>query len=183
MRIRRDQRQRLEEIFREEMDAAYKRIQERLAEIETQPLKNRGTGGGPTSIRGFYEDLTEKQWTDSDEQCLESLSDLNPGEVKRLIRDAYRRSLVFPIPSFKYLMNLARKNERAAASGNDSLRNADAISAIERERLANFLADHLKDAAEEIIGRLELSDKKGVVVREQLEEAQGSIIARFSPLV
>jgi hypothetical protein len=185
MKIRRDQRRILEDICREELDAAYRRIHERLEEIEVHPPVSREVAeDGFGSVRRFYEDLTDKEWTDPDERSLRSIHGSDAREIKGLMREAYRRCPVLPIPSFKYLINVARKSEGPTSFiPNDSMRNSDAISAMERERLANFLAEHLSEAAGEIISRLHLSDKTGVVVREQLEHAQGTIVARFSPLV
>jgi hypothetical protein len=61
--------------------------------------------------------------------------------------------------------------------------NPDAISAVERERIANLLHLELEEAARGIAARLKLGDTKLDIIREELEIVEGAIISRFTPLV
>jgi hypothetical protein len=99
-----------------------------------------------------------------------------------MMREAFRRSRVHPVPSFASLMNTLKKSN-GYAHGAGTLSNPDAISAVERERIANLLHTELTEAAQEIANRLKLGDTKAEIVREQLEAVEGTIISRFTPLV
>ena len=182
MIIRRIERQRIADILREELEEANSRINERLAEFECAPtgMLNIDRAG----IRSFYEDLVGKDWTTADEEHLQGLSNLSDAEIKQMMREGFRRSKVYPVPSFASLMNALRKGEYE--TNNEAIRplaNLDAISSDERERLANLLYDEMVGAAEELASRLNLNDAKAQVVREQFEILQGHIISRFTPLV
>jgi hypothetical protein len=180
MRIRPGERQEIAEICREEMSEAERRIGARLAQFECRPPSN----GEDVldGIRRFYEDLTDKAWTDGDEEALRNLGDLGEGEIKRMMREGFRRSRVYPVPNFNALINALRKDSDITAEAGVLLANLDAISAVERERIANMLHKELAEAAREIAERLRLGEK-GEVVREQLERVEGNIISGFTPLV
>src|SRR6185312_3498527 len=105
-------------------------------------------------------------------------------EIKEMMREAFRRSRLYPIPSFASLINALKKDSGEASSQPaGSLNNPDAVPQVERERIANMLHQDLVEAADEISRRLKLADTKADIVREQLEIAEGAIIARFTPLV
>jgi hypothetical protein len=105
-------------------------------------------------------------------------------EIKRTMREGFRRSPVYPVPNFASLLNVLRKGATGAMREweNSSLRSG-AVSAADRERLSNLLFDELAEAAQEIASRLDLNESASRLVREQLETAQGQIISRFTPLV
>ena len=174
------QRQEVTEICREELEAANLRIAERLAAIEARPAGV--TKDGMESIRRLYEDLADKKWTESDEECLAGLAESSQPQIKSMVREAFRHSPVIPVPSFRYLVSLAKKMEneppRAPVPSNP-----DAFSAFERERLANLLAEELQETAETIIKRLDIDDGKGSIVRQVLQDAQGTIVSHSTPLV
>jgi len=101
-----------------------------------------------------------------------------------MLRDAFRRSRVHPVPSLASLINVSRKGPGTSAlDGAVSFANPDAVPAAERERIANLLHRGLIAAASEIASRLELSGTKADVVREHLEDVEGAIISEFTPLV
>lgn len=182
MRMRPHEHQRVAEILREELDEANRRIRERLSELQGQPSASKDDS--LDGVRSFYRDLTDNDWTDADEQALGGLAGSSEDEIKRLLRDAFRRSRVHPVPSFASLISVAKKGpgmsglEAGAFYGN-----RDAVPAAERERIANLLHRELKGAAGEIASRLKLTDSKADVVREQLEIIEGAIISEFTPLV
>jgi len=181
MRIRPDERQIIADIFREESEEANRRIAERLSAFECRPVS--GSGDTMESIRRFYEELADSAWTDADEETLMSLGDSSEHEVKQMLREAFRRSPVYPVPSFSFLVNVHKKEVleiQPAAAG--SLANPDAVSALDRERIANLLHSELEEAAQEIAKRLQL-ESKADVVREELQRVEGNIISRFTPLV
>ncbi|HEY6332932.1 MAG TPA: hypothetical protein VI756_26645 [Blastocatellia bacterium] len=172
--------QKFAEICREELEAARQRIDERFGDLDTSPLDDRKDGSD--GIRRFYEDLAEKRWTESDEECLASLKDSSQAEIKRMIRDAFRHSQVMPIPSLKYMIGLAKKMENEPPRS-PVPSSPDAFSALEREQLANLLAERLQQTGDTLIQRLEIDDAKSSLVHEILQDAQGSIVSHFSPLV
>lgn len=182
MRIRLNERQYISDILREELEQANDRIGQRLAQFECGPpvYKDDQFDG----VRRFYDDLVNKDWTETDEDCLQTLSDKNEEEIKAMMREAFRRSRVHPIPSFPSLINVLKKGEDSNSTETaPRLGNPDAVSSDERERLANILRGELTEAAQEISSRLGLSDSKSEIVREQLEIVEGSIVSRFTPLV
>lgn len=179
MRIRPDERQIIAEIFREESEEANRRIAERLSAFECRPVS--GSDDTMESIRRFYEELADCAWTEADEEALRGMGELSEHEVKQMLRETFRRSPVCPVPSFSFLVNLHRK-ESPETQATGSLANPDAVSALERERLANLLHTELEEAAEEIAKRLRLEGKADIV-REELQRVEGNIISRFTPLV
>jgi len=184
MRIRPNERQFITDIFLEEIDEASRRISERLSHFERSPSENEDDKF--EGVRRFYEDLTGKMWEEGDEEALTSLGDVSESEVKRMMREAFLRSRIHPVPSFSYLLNLLKKPEPEAPEDNGtapSLSNPDAISAVDRERIANLLHNELLEASSEIASRLNLGDAKADVIREQLQVVEGRIIGEFSPLV
>ena len=181
MRIKPTQRDHIGAILREEIEEASRRISERLSQFEGRP-------GSPEEdlhgVRQFYSDLTDKAWTDGDEEALRGLGSSGEGEIIRMICEAYRRSPLHPVPGFAYLCNLLKKGDtELRADEPHSHRNPDAVSAVERERLANLLHNELSEAAFEIASRLQLNEVKKELVRERLDIAEGNIIGRFTPLV
>ena len=182
MRIRPNERQHIADIIREELEQANQRISERILQFECQPAENKEDKFD--SVRRFYNDLVEKDWTDADEEILSGFTDLSEADIKRMMREAFRRSRVHPVPSFASLINVLKRNE---GEPNDeaglSLNNPDAVSAPERERLANVLHKELAEAAGEIANRLKLGEAKADIVREQLQVVEGAIVGQFTPLV
>lgn len=182
MRIKPREYQRLAEILREELDETGRRIGERLSEIERRPVASKDDS--LDGVRRFYQDLTDNDWTDADEQSLAGLMDSTEEQTKRMMREAFRRSRVHPIPSFASLINVARKGPGTSAlDASAPFSNPDAVPAAERERMANLLHRGLGAAASEIASRLELTPTKADLVREQLEDVEGAIISEFTPLV
>lgn len=182
MRNRQQEQHRIAEVLREELEEASRRIRDRFSEFERPPAE--GTDSKMDGVRRFYEDLTDNDWTENDEEALLGLSDSTEEQTKRMMREAFRRSRVHPIPSFAALINVAKKGP--GTSPLDSMApfaNPDAVPAAERERMANLLHRGLRAAAGEIAARLELSSTKAEVVREQLEDVEGAIISEFTPLV
>ena len=180
MKIKQNERQHITDLVREELDQANRRINERLSEYECQPAMSKEDE--LDCVRRFYTDLTDNPWTEADEETLRSYSSPGEPEIKEMMRQAFRRSRVYPIPSFASLMNTLRKTDNHV-EGTGQLSNPDAVSAAERERIANLLHNELTEAAQEIASRLKLGDNKADVVREQLEIVEGAIISRFTPLV
>ena len=182
MRIRQNERQYIADIIQEELGQASQRISERIFEFECQPAANKEDSFD--SVRRFYTDLVDKDWIDADEEVLRTLSDLSEDEIKRMMREAFRRSRVHPVPSFASLINVLKRTD-AEPSGDTgvALFNPDAVSASERERIANVLHKELNEAVDEIANRLKLGDAKAEVVREQLEIVEGAIVGQFTPLV
>ena len=182
MRIRAEEKQQLADIFHEEINAAHRRITERLTHFEQQPPSNKGDS--LDCIRRFYEDLADASWTPADEQALVSLEAKSEVEIKRLMREGFRRLRVQPVPSFASLINALRKNPGAPEWGPEPvLANRDAVPSADRERIANVLHRELDEAARTIASRLKLGDSKIEIVREQLETVEGAIISEFTPLV
>ena len=182
MRLRPNERQEIADILHEEIKEATRRISERLAEFECQPASSKEDQ--MDGIRRFYADLTDKDWTDADEDALSYYADHSEGEIKEMMREAFRRSRMHPVPSFASLINSLKNGAgEPAPQAAGSYNNLDAVPAVERERIANMLHQDLIEAAEEISRRLKIDDTKANVVREQLEIVEGTIIARFTPLV
>jgi len=182
MRMRPREHQHLGEIVHEELEEAGRRINDRLSEIERRPVASKDdTRDG---VRRFYQDLTDNDWTDADEKSLAGMIDLAEEHIKRLMRDAFRRSRVHPVPSFASLIIVSKKDAGSSSFEVGTFyANPDAVPAAERERIANLLHRELKEAAREIASRLRLTDTKAEVVREQLEGIEGAIISEFTPLV
>jgi hypothetical protein len=175
-----NQSQRVTGICRDELDLAVQRIEERLSEMELRPVET-----GPDAfegIRRFYEELSEHVWTESDEQYLAGMKDTDPASIKRMMREAYRHSPVIPVPSFGYLIHLAKRLEAGAREFQPGV-GSNAVSAADRERLANLLDQQLKGAADEIISALRLSQPNCELVIQRLEAVQGQIISQLTPLV
>jgi len=182
MRIRQQEHQRLAEILSEELEEAGRRITDRLSELERRPVASKDDS--KDGVRRFYQDLTDNDWTEADEQALGGLADSTEEQTKHMMREAFRRSRVHPIPSLASLINVARKGPGASAPDTGvSYANPDAVPAAERERMANLLHRGLRAAASEIASRLDLTGAKADVVREQLEDVEGAIVSEFTPLV
>lgn len=182
MRSRQREQQRLSEILREELEEATRRISERLSELERRPVASKDDS--LDGVRRFYQDLTDNDWTEADEEALAGLADSSEEQSKRMMRDAFRRSRVHPVPSFASLINVAKKGPGTSALDAPApFANPDAVPAFERERMANLLHRGLRAAAGEIASRLELTGSKADLVREQLEDVEGVIISEFTPLV
>src|ERR1041385_2250015 len=107
MRLRPNERQEIADILHEELKEATRRISERLAEFECQPASSKEDQ--MDNVRRFYTDLTDKDWTDADEETLNDYADLGEGEIKEMMREAFRRSRMYPVPNFASLIN-ALKN-------------------------------------------------------------------------
>jgi hypothetical protein len=181
MKIRPDQRQAVRQICGDELEAATRRIYERLAELESR--QDGSSDEKLEGVRKFYEELADKRWSKKDEECLQSLGEKSESEIKQMMREAFRRSPVLPVPNFGYMVNLVKKGEGEISRPlGHSSKNPDAFPAAERERLANILETQLMEAAREIGLRLDLDNAKTAIVREELELAQGQIIGRFTPL-
>jgi len=181
MRLRPTERQQIFDLLREEIEGATNRVSERLAQYEYQPAESKEDQFD--GIRRFYSDLTEKDWTAADETALSGLNELCEGEIKQMLREAFRRSRVHPVPSFASLINVMKRVEEAPPAAGASLNNSDAMPSAERERLANTLHRELLEAADEIAERLKLGGTKADIVREKLEVVAGAIIGHFMPLV
>lgn len=182
MRIRQQEKHRIAEVLREELEEAGRRIHQRFSEFERPPVASKDDS--LDGVRRFYQDLTDNDWTAADEEALGSLTDWSEEQTKRMMREAFRRSRVHPIPSFATLINVAKKGPGTSPlDGMAPFANPDAVPAAERERMANLLHRGLRAAAGEIAVRLELTGTKADVVREQLEDVEGAIISEFTPLV
>jgi hypothetical protein len=168
------------EICKEELEAARHRISERFGELDFFRV-NDGKDG-MAGVRQLYQDLTEKKWTESDEECLASLANSGQAQIKKMLRDAFRNSPVMPIPSLKYMISLAKKMETEPPRAPLPV-SPDAFSAFGRERLANLLAERLQETEETLINRLDIDEAKASVVHEVLQDAQGIIVSDFTPLV
>jgi hypothetical protein len=170
------------EILNEELEETHRRISERLSELGRLPLASKDDS--LDGVRSFYQDLTDNDWTDADEQALCDLAGSTEEQIKLLMRDAFRRSRVHPIPSLASLIHVATKGPGLSGFEAGALYgNPDAVPAAERERIANLLHRELTDAANKIASRLKLSDKTAEVVRKQLESVEGTIISELTPLV
>jgi hypothetical protein len=182
MRIRPNERQHIADLIREELEQANQRIAERILQFECLPAANKDDKFD--NVRRFYNDLVEKDWTEADEEALGGFADLSEDDIKRMMREAFRRSRVHPVPSFASLINVLKRIEgEPNADAGLALNNPDAVSAPERERLANVLHKELAEAAIEIANKLKLGDTKADIVREQLEIVEGAVVGQFTPLV
>jgi hypothetical protein len=182
MRIRPRERQRVAEILNEELEQAHRRISDRLSDMERLPVASKDDSRD--GVRSFYQDLTDNDWTDADEQALGDLADSTEEKIKQMMREAFRRSRVHPIPSLATLIHVATKGPGLPGLEAGALySNPDAVPAAERERLANLLHRELAEAANKIASRLKLSDSTAEVVRKQLESVEGIIISELTPLV
>ncbi len=182
MRMRHGERQYILDVFRDELEDAKHRIEERVARFGALPATH--TEDAFDGVRRFYEDLVDKSWTQADEDALRNLSDLSDGEIKRRMREAFRLSPVHPVPSFFSLMNVLRKGEAENKSELSGVQDVQTgTSSLDRERLANLLSDEFSLAAQEITVRLSLDESNAKLVREEIEIAQGHVISRFTPLV
>jgi hypothetical protein len=182
MRIRPSERQHITDVIREELEQANQKIAERIVQFECLPVANKDDKFD--NVRRFYNDLVEKDWTEADEETLSGFTDLSEDDIKRMMREAFRRSRVHPVPSFASLINVLKRIEgEPNGDAGLALNNPDAVSASERERLANVLHEELAGAADEIANRLKLGDAKADIVREQLETVEGAVVSRFTPLV
>lgn len=182
MRITQREHQRIAEILRDELEEANRRISERLSELERRPVASKDDS--LDGVRSFYQELTDNDWTPADEQSLGGLIDATEEQTKRMMREAFRRSRVHPIPSFASLVNVAKKGPGLASLDPAApLANPDAVPAADRERMANLLHKGLREAATDIASRLGVTGTKADVIRERLEDVEGAIISEFTPLV
>jgi len=182
LRARPREHQRVAEILTEELDETHRRISERLSQLERRPVasKNDSLDG----VRSFYQDLTDNDWTDADEKALCDLEGSNEEQIKVMMREAFRRSRVHPIPSLASLIRIATKGPGLPGLEAGALyANPDAVPAAERERIASLLHRELAEAANEIASRLKLGSSTAEVVRKQLEDVEGTIISELTPLV
>jgi hypothetical protein len=182
MRMRPHEHKHVADILHEELELATNRISDRLSELERKPVASKDDSRD--GVRSFYQDLTDNDWTDADEEALINLSQVTEGEVKLMMRDAFRRSRVHPVPSLASLIHIATKGP--GLSGGEAgafFAHSDALPAAERERIANLLHRELTKAAEDIAERLKLTDAMAQAVREQLEIVEGSVISELTPLV
>ena len=171
----------ISELCREELEGAARRITERLSRFESRTVQR--DGDRFEDVRRFYEDLADKSWTEADETFLNTLGDLSESDVKRMLREAFRRSRLFPTPNFAYLINLIRRGEAVTAGSELPLSNPDAVSAAERERFASMLHKELGEATREIAVRLMLDKANAELVRYELERVAAQIISELTPLV
>jgi len=182
MRIRPDEKQRLAQIFEDELRAARHRVSERLAQLEARPAG--GSEDSLAGIRRFYEDLADAPWTEADERALDVVKHLEEGEIKKCMREGFLRLRVHPVPSFVSLLNAAKRNsDEPKFADYRALGNHDAVPAVERERIANVLHRELDAAVRLLALHLKLGDTKLEVVREHLESVEGAVISEFTPLV
>lgn len=173
-----NERQKIVDILKDELEDATRRIEDRLSSFDAHPASN--TNGKLEGIRRFYEDLADKVWTQADEEFLSSLTDLSEEEIKRMMREAFRRTRIYPIPNFASLINSLRKGDGETAS---LVMPSGAVSTADRELLANLLNHEMAEAAQAITARLSLSESGAKLIVEELEAAQGQVISRFTPLV
>jgi hypothetical protein len=159
MRFRTDERQRLADIIHEEIDATHRRVEQRLSELDRSAAVS---GTSLDGVRRFYQDLSDTQWTIDDEEALAALGVIDEMEIKRMMREGFRRLRVQPVPSFASLIIALRKNpaEPVWDAMPTDLANHDAVPAAERERIANILHRELDEAARLIASRLKLADTK-----------------------
>jgi len=181
MIMRPKQFQLVSDICRDELRQAVDRVDKRLREIEGHPAPQ--CEDDLQTVRRLYEELADRVWTDPDEESLKSLpQDLGCTDIKRMICDAFRHSSVIPIPSFAYLVGLSKRIHSEASRTGLGSRNPDALSAAERERLANLLEERLQEAADTIVQKLGLSEAKSAIVRDELDSVQSQIVGQFTPL-
>lgn len=179
MRISSNEKQEITDICREELEEASRRINERITHFEKRPAA--ASEDKLEGVRNFYEDLADKNWTKADEDFLISLAEKSETEIKVMMRDGFRKARLLPIPNFAYLITVTSKEESGSEAAT-ALSNLEAISAAERERLANVLQRELSEAARDIALTLRLSESNARMIHEQLQVMQGNIISRLSPL-
>ena len=180
MKIRPNERQEITDMIRDELETAHGRILDRFSRFERQTASTEDAFKG---VRRFYEDLSDNNWTNWDEQALAALSDSNEDEIKRMMREGFRRTRVHPVPNFASLIIALKKNPGEPVSEPKTNHfNPDAVPSVERERIANVLHQELSVAVEEIASRLRLPEARAEIVREQLEIVEGAIISSFTPL-
>ncbi|MBI3653446.1 MAG: hypothetical protein HY231_20640 [Acidobacteria bacterium] len=178
MRIRTSDTNEISEICREEFEAANRRIGERLKQFEQRPASS--TDEKLEGVRRFYEDLADKNWTKADEEVLKGLEGMSESDIKAKMREGFRKAQLYPVPNFAYIINALKSDARLEVAHSQA--NTEAVSAAERERLANVLQRELTEAARDIAASLRLSETNMEIIREQLEITQGNIIGRLTPL-
>ena len=89
------------------------------------------------------------------------------------MRQGFRKAQLYPIPNFAYLISVMKTDSRQEAA--QSMNNTEAVSAAERERLANVLQKELTEAARDIATSLRLSDTNSEIIREQYRRNQSVI--------
>jgi hypothetical protein len=182
MRITPNERQKISDIIKDEIEGAIARIEERLSQREIIPASS--ASDRFDDIRKFYEELVGKVWTQADEDYLINLGDMSEDEIKQMMRDGFRRSPVYPVPNFASLINAFRKDYGESQLSHDSTpTKSDAISTDLRERLSNLLAEEMAVSVSVIASRMDLSETGKKIVFEEIEIALGQIISRFTPLV
>jgi hypothetical protein len=180
MKIRPNERQEITDMIRTELENAHGRILDRFSRFERQTSNKEDA---LKSVRRFYEDLSDNNWTIGDEQALAALADSSEEEIKLMMREGFRRTRVHPVPNFASLIIALKKNPGEPVSEpGPSYFNPDAVPSAERERIANVLHRELSLAVEEIASRLRLPEARAEIVREQLEIVEGAIISSFTPL-
>jgi len=180
MKIRVNERQEITDMIREELENAHSRILDNFSRFERQTSSTEDALKG---VRRFYEDLSDNNWTAGDEQALAALSDSSEEEIKRMMREGFRRTRIHPVPNFASLIIALKKNPAEPVSEPETRNfNPDAVPSVERERIANVLHSELSVAVEEIASRLRLPEARAEIVREQLEIVEGAIISTFTPL-
>jgi hypothetical protein len=172
------ERQKIVDILKDELEDATRKIEERLSSFDIHPASS--TADKLEGVRRFYEDLVDKIWTQADEEFLASLHDLSESEIKRMMREAFRRTRIYPVPNFAALITSLKKGD-VESSG--LLASSSNVSNADRERLANLLDFEMTEAAQTIASRLSLGEAGAKLIIEELEVAQGQVISRFTPLV
>lgn len=182
MKITPNERQKISDIIKDEIEGAVTRIEERLSQRESAPASS--TSDRFENIRKFYEELVDKVWTQADEDYLKNLGDMREGEIRQMMRDGFRRSPVYPVPNFASLINaLKRSYGESQLSADFPPTRSDAISTDLRERLSNLMSEEMAVAVCVIASRMDLSETGRKIVFEEIEVALGQIISRFTPLV
>lgn len=172
------ERQKIVDILKDELEEATRKIEEQLSSFDINPASS--TDDKLESVRRFYEDLVDKVWTQADEEFLTSLADLSEAEIKRMMREAFRRSPIYPVPNFAALITSLKKSD---VESSELPTSSGGVSNADRERLANLLDSEMAEAAQSIASRLSLSEAGAKLIIEELEVAQGQVISRFTPLV
>lgn len=173
-----NERQKIVDILKDELEDATRKIEERLSSFDINPASS--TADKLEGVRRFYEDLVDKVWTQADEEFLASLTNLSESEIKRMMREAFRCTRIYPVPSFAALITSLKKSDVESSALSIS---SGAVSNADRERLANLLGFEMAEAAQTIASRLSLGEAGTKLVIEELEVAQGQVISRFTPLV
>ncbi len=182
MRITPNERQKITDIIKDEIEGAVTRIEERLSQRETAPASL--TNDRFEAVRKFYEEIVGKVWTQADEDYLKNLGDMSEGDLRQMMRDGFRRSPVYPVPNFASLINAVRKSYGESQLSNDfPAVKSEAISTDLRERLSNLLSEEMAVAVGVMASRMDLSETARKIIAEEIEVAEGQIISRFTPLV